>query len=97
MTEIRWSLEAYERLKTIKEFIEQESPEAAQRTVKGLLEQIDHIARFPNIGKSAFSPTYPNLKVLIWKQYKIYYEYKEQDEVVEIWGIWDSRSMLPRF
>lgn len=94
MTKIRWSIEAYERLRTIKEFIAQESPEASQKIIKGLLEQIDHIARFPNIGKSAFSPTYPNLKVLIWKQYKIYYEY---NNLVEIWGIWDSRSMLPRF
>ncbi|MFQ5864826.1 MAG: type II toxin-antitoxin system RelE/ParE family toxin [bacterium] len=65
--------------------------------VKGLLKQIDNIARFPRIGKKVFSSTYPNLRVLIWKKYKIYYEYKERDDVIEILGIWDSRSMLPNF
>lgn len=96
MARVIWSPEAYERLKTIKEFIEKDSPQASQKIVQGILEQIDTIARFRRIGKSAFSSTYPNLRLLIWKKYKIYYNYHESDDVVEIWGIWDSRSMLPK-
>lgn len=97
MAKVRWSPEAYERLKAIKEFIEKDSPQASRKIVKGLLERIDTISQFPRIGKSAFNSVHPDLRVMIWKKYKIYYTYKQQDDIIEIWGIWDSRSMLPKF
>jgi plasmid stabilization system protein ParE len=95
VSKIRWSLEAFERVKSIKEYIEQEYPSGAYEFAKGILEQIENIAIYPKIGKSAFSKTYPNLRFLVWKHYKIYYEYREGEDIVEIWGIWDARSMIP--
>jgi plasmid stabilization system protein ParE len=71
MAKIRWSLEAFERFKSIKEFIEEDSPQASQKFAEGIVKQIEYIALFPKIGKSAFSESYPNLRLLIWKNYKI--------------------------
>ncbi len=95
MNKIRWSPEAVERVKHIKEYIEQESPAAAYEFAKGLLAQLENIALYPKIGKTAFRKTYPNLRFLVWKHYKIYYEYKEAEAAVEVWGVWDARSMIP--
>lgn len=94
MAKIRWSPEALGRVKRIKQYIENESPSAAHEFIKGILEQIENISLFPNIGKSACSQTYPDLQFLIWRHYKIYYEYVEDEDIVEIWGLWDSRSMM---
>lgn len=94
MTEIRWSSEAVERVKRIKKYIEKESPSGAHKFARGILECVENIAHFPRIGKSAFSDIHPNLRLLIWKDHKIYYEYNEPKDIVEIWGVWDSRSML---
>lgn len=95
MSEIRWSPEAFERVKSIKEYIEQESPSGAYGFAKGILKQIENIALYPNIGKSAFLKTYPNLRFIIWDHYKIYYDYRRGQNIVEIWGVWDARSMIP--
>jgi plasmid stabilization system protein ParE len=95
VSKIRWSPEAFERVKSIKEYIEQESSAGAYEFAEGVLAQIENIALFPKIGKSAFSETYPNLRILVWKHYKIYYEYREDEDIVEIWGVWDARSMMP--
>ncbi len=95
MSKVRWSPETFERVKSIKEYIEQDSPAGAYEFAKGILEQIENIALYPKIGKSAFSETYPNLRFLVWKHYKIYYEYRKEEDIVEIWGVWDARSMIP--
>lgn len=97
MAKIRWSLEAFERFKNIKEFIGKESPAASEKFAQGIINQIENISTFPKMGKSAFSELYPNLRLLIWKNYKIYYEYNDRENVIEVWGIWDSRSMLSDF
>ncbi len=44
MSKIRWSPEAFERVRSIKEYIEQESPSGAYEFAKGVLEQIEDIA-----------------------------------------------------
>lgn len=95
MAEIRWSPEAFERVKSIKEFIERDSPSAAHEFVKGILKRVENLARFPQMGRRAFSGTYPNLRFVVWKRYKIYYEFNKDRNVVEVWGVWDSRSMMP--
>lgn len=94
MVRIRWSPEAFERAASIKHYIEKDSPSAARNFAEGILEQVEKIAAFPHIGKSAYSETYPNLRVLIWGNYKIYYEYKKSEDIVEVWGVWDGRSMM---
>lgn len=94
MAKLRWSPEAYERTESIKKYIEKESPGAALEFAKGILEQIENIAAFPFIGKSAYSETYPHLRVLVWENYKIYYEFKKEDDIIEVWGVWDARSMV---
>lgn len=94
MANIRWSPEAFERTESIKRYIKKDSPSAALNFAKGILEQVEHVAAFPHIGKSAYSETYSNLRVLVWGNYKIYYEYKKDDDIVEVWGVWDARSMM---
>lgn len=94
MAKIRWSPEAFDRAESIKLYIDKDSPSAALNFAKGVLEQVEYIAEFPHIGKSAFSETYPNLRVLVWGNYKIYYEYKKGKDIVEVWGVWDARSMM---
>lgn len=94
MAKIRWSPEAFERTESIKNYVEKESPSAARQFATGIIEQVENIAAFPNIGKSAYSETYPNLRMLVWGNYKIYYEFKSAQDVVELWGVWDARSMM---
>ena len=94
MAKIRWSYEAFERVKSIKEYIDKDSPSAAYEFAKGIMNQVENIAQFPQIGKFVYKKPYSNLRMLVWKHYKIYYEYLEAKDVVEIWGIWDSRSMI---
>ena len=92
MSIIRWSPEAVERVKSIKEYIGQESSSGANKFAEGILEQIENIALYPRMGKAAFSETYPNLRFLVWKHYKIYYEYRKNENRVEIWGVWDASA-----
>ncbi|MFQ6112858.1 MAG: type II toxin-antitoxin system RelE/ParE family toxin [bacterium] len=84
-------------LRILKSLLRKIHPKHCKKIIKGILNQIDNPAHCPKIGKAPFSSDYPNLRVFIWNRYKIYYEYRELDDVVEIWGIWDSRSMLPDF
>jgi toxin ParE1/3/4 len=50
MGEVRWTAEAEHWLRDIHDYIAQDNPAAAQRTVRGIAEKAKLLASFPEIG-----------------------------------------------
>lgn len=82
MVVIRWSIGALDDLESISAYIEQDSPEKAREIVKGIIEKIEQLKQFPNIGRKFPDREDDQLREIIFKNYRIVYEIKE--EIIEI-------------
>lgn len=51
MGQVRWSQEALRWLREIRDYIAQDNPEAARRTAAGIVERVEILGTFPEIGQ----------------------------------------------
>ena len=82
MVVIRWSIGALDDLESISAYIEQDSSEKAIVLVKGIFEKIEQLKQFPYIGRKFPDREDDQLREIIFKNYRIVYEIKE--EIIEI-------------
>jgi len=82
MVVIRWSIGALDDLESISAYIEQDSPEKATELVKGIFEKIEQLKQFPYIGRKFPDREDDQLREIIFKNYRIVYEIKE--EIIEV-------------
>ena len=95
MAEIRWTDEALHWLEDIFEYIAADNPSAAARTVHGIYERAQDLARFPEIGfRSLASPRH--VRILPYGHYRIAYLVKD-DGNVDVLGVFHSALDITRY
>lgn len=98
MGKVRWTFEAERWLHEIHDFIAQDNPDAAQRTVQGIFERAEALADFPERGYRHASRSKEVIRVLLYGHYRIAYRVKSTGDV-DILGVFhgalDIRRLLP--
>lgn len=95
MAEIAWTEEAQRWLEDIFENIAADNPQAAARTVQGIHERAQVLARFPEIGHRYLSSS-RNVRILLYGHYRIAYLIKD-DENIDIIGIFHGALDITRY
>ncbi len=93
MTEIRWTHEAYEDLKGIRDHIQRDSAVYARDVSSRLYEAVSVLARYPDSGRVVPERKDPGLRELVRAPYRIVYRRKA--EVVEILTIFHGAQQFP--
>ena len=83
MGKIIWTERAATHLKTIHDYIAEDSPIYARRFVRSLALATDKLQRFPRVGRSVpeFEHSLLGLREVIFKGYRIIYQITTDDDV----------------
>ena len=95
MAEIAWTEEAQRWLEDIFEHITADNPQAAARTVQGIHERAQVLARFPEIGHRYLASS-RNVRILLFGHYRIAYLVKD-DENIDIIGVFHGSLDIERY
>ncbi|MBI2910595.1 MAG: type II toxin-antitoxin system RelE/ParE family toxin [Chloroflexi bacterium] len=95
MAEIEWTDEALHWLEDIFQYIAADNPSAAARTVRGIYERAQDLARFPEIGYR-YLPSPRHVRILPYGHYRIAYLVKD-DGNVDVLGIFHSALDITRY
>jgi len=90
---VRYSLEAVEDLRRLREFIEEKNPAAAQRAASTLLRGINQLKAFPLLGtKVSRAPDPESVRDLVIGDYLARYLVHEKEiYVLRIWHQMENR------
>jgi addiction module RelE/StbE family toxin len=78
MAKIKWSKDSIEDLKEICKFISLDSPYYAKVLKDRIFEMVEHLKLFPEIGRRVPEADDPMVRELIYKNYRIIYQIKEE-------------------
>ena len=78
MAKIKWSKDSIEDLKEVCRFIAMDSPHYASLLNDRIFEMAEHLELFPEMGRQVPEADDPNIRELIYKNYRIVYQVKEQ-------------------
>ena len=92
MAEVRWTPQAADDLEAIAEFISQDSPGYASIFAVDVIEAVDRIGSFPNIGRIVPETRLPFLREVILGNYRIVY--RVLTDAVEILTIYHGARLL---
>ncbi len=85
MVEIKWTDNALKELGNIANFISKDSPKYAQILIKQIYEMISHLEQFPKFGRKVPEYNNPNLREILYKNYRIIYLIKQKHiEIISI-------------
>ena len=84
MTRIRWTTDAANQLEGIVKHIQEDNPDAARKTARAILDRIENLEVFPNLGRPG--EDVEGTRELVCPPYVIVYRLK--DDVAEILYIW---------
>lgn len=82
MTRVRWTEQAVADLEAIRDYVARDSAHYATLLVERLISSVDHVARFPEIGRIVPEFGRPDLRELIRGSYRIVYRLKDDHAVV---------------
>lgn len=77
MAKIRWSKDSLEDLKEIYHFIALDSPYYAALLKDRVIEMVEHLELFPEMGRRVPESDTPSVRELIYKSYRIIYQINE--------------------
>ena len=80
-------------LEAIVRHVSQDSPKAARKLVSSLLEHVDLLASFPNLGVALGYPS--KVRKLLHSPYRIYYRVDEGRQAIEILHFWHGARQDP--
>ncbi len=96
MGQVRWSQEALRWLREIRDFIARENPEAARRTAAGIVDRVEVLSTFPEIGQRYDGVTDREVRILLYGHYRIaYLVTRERD--VKLLGIFHGALDIKRY
>jgi addiction module RelE/StbE family toxin len=85
MVEVKWTWNAIEELDDIANYISKDSPKYAEILVNQVYEMVSHLEEFPKIGRKVPEYDDPNIREIVYKNYRIIYLVKETHlEVISI-------------
>ena len=74
MTQIEWSNEAVTHLAQIHSFIAADSPHYAEKFILELMNAVDHLASFPEVGRQLPDVADPSVRELVVAPYRVVYQ-----------------------
>lgn len=77
MVKIKWTNNALEELDDIANYISKDSLKYAQILIKQIYEMISHLEQFPKFGRKVPEYNDPNLREILYKNYRIIYLIKQ--------------------
>jgi toxin ParE1/3/4 len=95
MGNLNWTAESVRRLSDIFEYIEAESPQAAQKVVSGIYQRVQVLLAHPEIGHSYQSST-RNVRILMYGHYRIAYLVKPGEDI-DILGVFHGSLDISRY
>lgn len=85
MVEIKWTNNALEELDDIALYISRDSPKYAEILISQIYEMVDHLKQFPKIGRKVPEYNNPNLREILYNNYRIIYLIKKEHlEIISI-------------
>ena len=96
MAKITWSSEAKQRLSAIFDYIAEDNPAAAWRVTKGIRQQTRLLIEFPEIGFLQQTKEGENVRVLLYRHYRITYFYDPESDRVEVLGVFHGALDIDR-
>lgn len=96
MGKVIWSHHSKGWLKEIHDYIAKDNPEAARRTVDGIVERAKVLASFPEVGQPYPKQPGRGIRVLLYGHYRIAYLItKERD--IRVLGVYHGALDITRF
>ena len=92
MVNIRWSIGALEDIESISSYISQDYPEQANEIIRGIIDKIEQLKRFPKLGHKFPDRDDENIREIIFKKYRIIYEIRE--DIIEVLVIAHGSRLL---
>jgi toxin ParE1/3/4 len=93
--ELRWSRQALRWLREIHRHIARDNPEAARRTVQGILDRAEILKSFPESGHRYEGRSERNVRILLYAHYRIAY-LVNSDRDVQILGVFHGSLEIER-
>lgn len=84
MVRILWSLQARDDLKNIYNYIKQDSVYYADNFKLNILNRLEHLIKFPKLGRVVPEYNCEQVRELIYINYRIIYEIKESIQILAI-------------
>lgn len=92
MAEVRWTPQAADDLESTTEFISQDSPHYARLFATDIIEAVERLVDFPNLGRIVPEKNDPLIREIILGNYRIVYRLR--NEIVELLAIHHSARLL---
>jgi toxin ParE1/3/4 len=96
MAEIVWSDRALAWLDDIFQYIAEDNPSAAMRTVKALYDKTMLLSKFPELGYRYEGDTEQDVRILLYGHYRIAYSI-EEDGRIGIIGVFHAALDMERY
>jgi toxin ParE1/3/4 len=95
MAEITWTAEAQRWLEDIFEYVATDDPQAAARTVNGIYERTQVLAKFPEMGHRYWASS-RHVRILLYGHYRIAYLIKD-DGNIDVLGVFHGSLDITRY
>jgi plasmid stabilization system protein ParE len=89
---VRWSPTAVSHLRHAKTYIAEHNPRAAEATARTILEAVERLAEFPDIGRPG---KVPHTRELVVPGTPFFLPYRVKGKVVEILGVIHAARKWP--
>lgn len=93
MAKTAWSVQAIDDLSSIEDYLATSSKKQAELVVDAILQAVELLEQFPEIGRVVPEMGLPHLRELIIKKYRVVYYLNFQDEVEVVTIRHTSRSI----
>lgn len=96
MAKINWTAESEQWLKDIHDYIFQDNPNAAIRTVKAIYNKAQLLLEFPEMGYKYKHNSERNIRILLYGHYRIAYLIKHTGDI-DILGVFHGSLNIERY
>lgn len=94
MAELRWTLEAVQSLREIHEYIAVNRPATAFRTIESIINKVESLAAYPELGQRLASAERNDLRLLVYGHFRIPYVCAASG-AVSVLGVFHGLIFLP--
>ena len=82
MATLIYSESSLQDIESIKDFIASDSVSNANRFIKNIREKITLLKQYPEIGSLVYPERFKNLRRILFKSYRIIYQFKEDKVII---------------
>ena len=96
MGQINWTVEAERWLRDINDYIAVDNQDAATRVIRGIIQEVQILRRFPELGHRYDRHPDQQIRILLYGHYRIAYLIKP-DSDIDILGVFHGALDIDRY